>query len=330
MSPGLGPVLSAFLLRRGLTQAAPVTALGGAGSTPPGRGQSPCLPVRITAPGHGSCRRPHAHDRAMAFAAPLPNRSSRAEPPVQQDCPATVACRRVCHWRRICPTTAVAMRRAWRWLGHPGSEQILSNDSPPPGHAADELMDALCALVAGPAVSLSQCSARLAPTVSTASAPCGDGCGQGPGDPRWSPRHRRSWPEAPRAKPPTNQRIAQVPAAEITSPAPPALRGAPPCPAPRERRARSGSGTDSPTAIFGRVVKARQCSALPVWSARASALGQRGQSRDLPQPSEPVVVQPAHRPRRLVNRDGPRRGTSGAVDAPDSGGRSWCAGTLNP
>src|SRR5450631_1314230 len=30
------------------------------------------------------------------------------------------------------------------------------------------------------------------------------------------------------------------------------------------------------------------------------------------------------------NRDGPRRGTSGAVDAPDSGGRSWCAGTLNP
>src|SRR5450631_1643949 len=30
------------------------------------------------------------------------------------------------------------------------------------------------------------------------------------------------------------------------------------------------------------------------------------------------------------DRDGPRRGTSGAVDAPDSGGRSWCARTLNP
>jgi len=35
-------------------------------------------------------------------------------------------------------------------------------------------------------------------------------------------------------------------------------------------------------------------------------------------------------PHMAENRDGPRRGTSGAVDAPDSGGRSWCAGTLNP
>jgi hypothetical protein len=30
------------------------------------------------------------------------------------------------------------------------------------------------------------------------------------------------------------------------------------------------------------------------------------------------------------NRGGPRRGTSGAADAPGSGGRSWCARTLNP
>jgi hypothetical protein len=29
-------------------------------------------------------------------------------------------------------------------------------------------------------------------------------------------------------------------------------------------------------------------------------------------------------------KDGPRRGTSGAVDAPNSGGRSRRAGTLNP
>ena len=34
--------------------------------------------------------------------------------------------------------------------------------------------------------------------------------------------------------------------------------------------------------------------------------------------------------RKADNRDGPRRGTSGAVDAPNSGGRSWRARTLNP
>src|SRR5450631_2679 len=137
---------------------------------------------------------------------------------------------------------------------------------------------------------------------------------------------------ASRNRPPTAARSGQrtrrsCSMPKVTSSPPPSRSPSGQAGARDARTAMAAVSTEAPTR------RTRRPSMTPEVLMRARSLRRKPRGQGNRQRVDGVTNQ---QPEGVVQRqtaptkDDPRRGTSGAVGAPDSGGRSWCAGTLNP